>query len=162
MSNYETIFTLVQSLSTRVDNLENENRELKDLLGRTRGTAIKKLMNQIESLPILSISFDKWVEQTLSLVEQKLEVVFENDLLTGINSVINDSVNGSGELPIAVFNRKPNNYYYYQDDSWKPLELSVIDHFISINIAFFFIKFCGFLCYVTGHKWFLKGTNLVP
>ena len=138
MSNYETIFTLVQSLSTRVDNLENENRELKDLLGRTRGTAIKKLMNQIESLPILSISFDKWVEQTLSLVEQKLEVVFENDLLTGINSVINDSVNGSGELPIAVFNRKPNNYYYYQDDSWKPLELSVIDHFIG-RIAYRFL-----------------------
>ena len=138
MSEYETILTLIQSLSNRVDNLENENRELKDLLGNTKNTAIKKLINQGESLPIPPISFDKWADQTLALVENKLEIVFEKDLLTGINSVINDSINESGELPIAVFNRRPNNYYYYQDDSWKPLELSVIDHFIG-RIAYRFL-----------------------
>ena len=139
MSDYETILTLVESLSSRVDNLEKENRELKELLGSTKSTAaIKKIINLVESLPIPSISFDKWVEQTLSLVEHKLDIVFENDLLTGINSVINDAINDSRELPIAVFNRKPNNYYYYQEDSWKPLELSVIDHFIG-RIAYRFL-----------------------
>jgi len=139
MSNYETILTLVQSLSSRVDNLEKENRELKELLGSTRSTsAIKKIINLVESLPIPSISFDKWADKTLLLVEHKLETVFENGLLTGINSVISDSINDSRELPIAVFNRRPNNYYYYQDDSWKPLEQSVIDHFIG-RIAYRFL-----------------------
>ena len=139
MSEYETILTLLQSLSNRVDNLENENRELKDLLGNTRSTAaIKKIINLVESLPIPPISFDKWADQTLLLVENKLEIVFKEDLLTGINSVINDSINDSGELPIAVFNRRPNNYYYYQDDSWKPLEMSVINHFIG-RIAYRFL-----------------------
>jgi len=139
MSEYETILTLLQSLSNRVDNLENENRELKDLLGNTRSTAaIKKIINLVESLPIPPISFDKWADKTLLLVENKLETVFENGLLEGINSVISESINESGELPIAVFNRRPNNYYYYQDDSWKPLELSVIDHFIG-RIAYRFL-----------------------
>jgi len=139
MSEYETILTLLQSLSNRVENLENENRELKDLLGNTRSTAaIKKIINLVESLPIPPISFDKWADQTLLLVENKLEIVFKEDLLTGINSVINDSINDSGELPIAVFNRRPNNYYYYQDDSWKPLEMSVINHFIG-RIAYRFL-----------------------
>jgi len=77
MSEYETILTLLQSLSNRVDNLENENRELKDLLGNTRSTAaIKKIINLVESLPIPPISFDKWADKTLLLVENKLETVF--------------------------------------------------------------------------------------
>jgi hypothetical protein len=135
MTEYENILNLIQSLTTRVDNLEKENRELKDL---SRNTAIKKIINLVESLPIPPINFDKWADQTLLLVEKNLEVVFQKDLLTGINSVINDSINESGELPIAVFNRRPNNYYYYQDDSWKPLEMSVIDHFIG-RIAYRFL-----------------------
>jgi hypothetical protein len=136
LSNDPTVRKSFQTLFQKVEYLEKEVYRLKELLNSKPPDLVKKSL--VDSLPTPSISFDKWAEQTLLLVEDKLEVVFQNDLLKGINSVITDSVNESGELPIAVFNRKPHNYYYYQDDCWKPLELSELNHFIG-RIAYRFL-----------------------
>jgi hypothetical protein len=135
---YTTLFTMVQSMSERLDILEEENRELKQLLGKNCNSLKRKAVNMIDTLPIPQISFEKWAENTLSLVGSHLNTVFQEDLLSGINSVINCSIDQCADLPIAVFDRKPNNYYCYENDNWKPLEISVLNHFIG-RIAYRFL-----------------------
>jgi len=135
---YTTLFTMIQDLSQRIDLLEKENQELKQLVGKDSNLFKKRIVNMSDTLPIPQNSFEEWAEKTLSLVGSQLNTVFQEDLLTGINAVINHSVSQCDVLPIAVFDRKPNNYYYYDNDSWKPLEISGLNHFIG-RIAYRFL-----------------------
>ena len=136
--NYTTLLTMIKSLSERVDSLERENSELKKLTGKDRSSLIKKITNNLDSLDIPQVSFEQWTENTLALVESQLDIVFQNDLLSGINSVINHSIDQNTNPPIVVFDRKPNNYYCYDGDRWKPFEISDLNHFIG-RIAYRFL-----------------------
>ena len=145
--NYGYILNMIQQLSQRVDFLETENNCLKDQIKRIFDSNEKnvgkntpqKMISILEEQPSPSISFNNWIEHTLSLVKENLEIVFKNDLLTGINSALTDSINSYTYLPIAVFERKPNIFYYYnEEEQWTVLELSDLNKFIG-RIAYRFL-----------------------
>lgn len=118
--NNNDLLAIVQQLVQRVDKLEQDNQELLSLLD---GRSINKLV-QFDNLPEPSISYDGWINFLLSSVKNELTTVFENDLLTGMNQVFRRSIDEFPCLPILVFDRKPQTFYYYVDSSWKALDNS--------------------------------------
>jgi hypothetical protein len=138
---------MINKICERVDSLEKENQYLKEQMKKILETnehkngknTPQKMIDFLEEQPPPSISFNNWIEHTLSLVQHNLDVVFKNDLLTGINTVLTDSINNYTYLPIAVFDRKPNTFYYYNDDEkWTILDLLDLNKFIG-RIAYRFL-----------------------
>jgi len=119
----DKLVSMVNDLTVRVDRLEKENAELK------RKSVMKnseKTINELlETQPSPSISFKEWVELILSDVPTHLEVVFNDSLLAGMNSVLKTTLEN---IPILAFKKKSNAFYYYDDDQgWVLLETSEFD-----------------------------------
>ena len=143
----EDLGGMIYKINERLDVLEKENQYLKEQLRKiletnehkTGKSTPQKMIDFLEEQPAPSIPFNAWIEYTLSLVQHNLEVVFKNDLITGINTVLTDSINNYTYLPIAVFERKPNIFYYYNDDEkWVILDLLDLNKFIG-RIAYRFL-----------------------
>jgi hypothetical protein len=115
---------MVQELAQRVDKLEQDNQELRGML---EGRTINRLI-QFDNIPEPSVSYEDWINFILSSVKQQLTTVFENDLLTGMNQVFRRAIDEFTSLPILVFDRKPQTFYYYVDSSWKVLENSDLEN----------------------------------
>ena len=130
-----TLLNMINDLRIRMDKLEEENIELRKKLSvENRHMALKMKKSEItinellESNPIPSISLKDWVEVLLSQVPTHLEIVFNDSLLDGINSVFKSN---SENLPIIAFKKKSNTFYYCDDiKGWILLETSEFDNII--------------------------------
>lgn len=120
------IKSILNSFQVRLDKLEKENSELKELLkNKIKNDKILR-HNQENRSP--SINFYEWIDDLLNNVEFCLDTVFESDLISGIEKLLKDSSEKfkKGNLPIIAYNRKPNIFYYYTEENgegkWSQLD----------------------------------------
>lgn len=144
MENYSEIINSIRELTIRIENLENENKLLRGLLEKP---CFKEKQNKISSfiqeLPSPSILFNEWIEYLINNVESQLETVYSKDLLTGMVSLLKDSVDNFDSLPIIAFNRKPGIFYCYKDDEngWILLDNSEFNKILGRLDYWFLYKF---------------------
>lgn len=132
----ENIYNIICELRERIETLENENKEMKKtLIEITKNSSSQfrsfhnRVLNTLRLQPSPSISFIEWIDILLNNVESKLETVFQNDLLTGINSLLKDTIENLDNPPILAFHKRTNIFYYYdqENNNWTLLEDSEFD-----------------------------------
>ena len=92
-STVQDILASIRELKARVEKLEKENVELKDILKSNNKN--NKFLQNIMERPSPSIDYNDWVEYLLNNVDSYLNTVFENDLITGIESLLKDSIDNN-------------------------------------------------------------------
>jgi hypothetical protein len=105
------MFSLIQELSIRINKLEKENAKLKNSVKIREKRDFNDILNETNRP---HISLDDWINTLLDSVEQKLEVVYKNELHTGIISLFEDSID---EIPLRAYDVKHNMFYHYDKDS---------------------------------------------
>lgn len=131
----------IRELTTRVENLENENIKLRELLNTSNNNNNNgnRLMKHIQSHSTPTASFKEWTDYLINNIKSYLEIVYENDLFTGVKELLKDSTNEYSVLPIIAFNRKPNVFYYYNDENaWTIFDNSDFDKLLD-RIDYWFI-----------------------
>lgn len=148
--NIETILSSVRELQLRLDKLEKENNDLKEIIKVTNfREKNNKILQHIRERPSPSIYFHDWIDYLSNNVEFYLDTVFENDLITAIDALLKDSIDKFANLPIVAFHRKPNLFYYYKTDekicdgegSWEILDNSEFTKILSKIDYWFLCKF---------------------
>jgi hypothetical protein len=140
------LFSMIQNLSLRIDTLEKDNIELKHRISSLKNIETRKgakeIFEVLKECPKPSIAFKDWVELLLTLVQEKLNVVFENDLLHGINDVLKTGVENIETIPLIVFDRKPNSFYCYDETgNWSLIQISDFDNIIGRISYRFLVEF---------------------
>ena len=102
------LYEIIKNLTKRIEVLENEKEYPK---GKTN-----QIQKTLQEFPPPSISFVDWMNNLLEKVEQYLETVFNNDLLHAIKKTMENSLSNNENLPIIVLDKKPNTFYYYNED----------------------------------------------
>lgn len=126
------LYEIIKQLKKRIEILENEKEHPK---GKTN--QILKVLK--ERSPPYTI-FSEWLNNILDKIENYLDCVFNNDLLYAIKKLLNDSLYDKDNIPIIILNKKPNIFYYYNDDNeWVLLENTDFDIKISNRIAYRFL-----------------------
>lgn len=106
------MYRLIQELAIRVNRLEKDNRKL--LQSQKRKINILDFLNEKNNQP--SIIFYTWLTGIVyKNISEYLEVVFHNDLTTGIIHLFDNIINNSepDKIPICAFENKPNVFYIY-------------------------------------------------
>jgi hypothetical protein len=146
-SNYELLI-LINKLSNEIQLLKQENKELNvkiENIQKINNSNLKKsftvIQQKLNEKLLPSILFDDWIEHVFSLIPSKLEIVFENDLLKGIFSLLNESIENIEYIPISAYNKKKNIFYYYnlEKGEWEILENKKFDEFID-RVCYHFLK----------------------
>lgn len=133
MSEYQDLIEILSELKNRIEILEDENKEIKQELSELRQLKIgssfqTKLTIALKERPSPSITFEEWIELLLNRIETKLDVVFQNDLLTGISSLFKDVIQSLDNPPIIAFHRRSNIFYYHDSEgNWTILENTEFD-----------------------------------
>lgn len=126
------LYEIIKNLTKRIEVLENEKEYPK---GKTN-----QIQKTLQEFPPPSISFVDWMNNLLEKVEQYLETVFNNDLLHAIKKTMENSLSNNENLPIIVLDKKPNTFYYYNEEgNWILLENTDFDIKISNRIAYRFL-----------------------
>lgn len=110
----------VNHLTYKVDKLTNENNSLKKKVD-----LLEILNNNIIQPPI---TFQHWID-TLQYTKY-LQTIFKTDLLNGIIQLLEDGKNkisllDNERLPMAVFNKKQNIFYIFDNNNNKPIWKSI-------------------------------------
>jgi hypothetical protein len=130
--NIGELYEIIKNLTKRIEVLENEKEHPK---GKTN-----QIQKTLQEFPPPSISFVDWMNNLLKKVEQYLETVFNNDLLHAIKKTMENSLSNNENLPIIVLDKKPNTFYYYNEEgNWILLENTDFDIKISNRIAYRFL-----------------------
>jgi len=146
----ENIYNIINELRERIDILENENKEMKKtIIEITKNSSSQfrcfhnRVLNILRLQPNPSISFVEWTNHLMNNVESKLEVVFQNDLLTGINSLLKDSVENLDNPPVLAFHKRTNIFYYYNEENnnWTLLEDTEFDKILKKIDYRFLVEF---------------------
>jgi len=132
MHSLDELYQLITKLEQRVSDLEIENKNLK-----RRPEKNKDIGFTVEDEP--EITFDDWFEQILQEVPDHLQLVFEKDLLTGIQTILNKCIVETGQIPLCCFARKPNTFYIYNKEKWTIIDNKQLNKYI-LKICSEFIK----------------------
>lgn len=113
--NQEEMYKLIKDMALKIYNLESEIKKLK----QTEKKKIQYLdwLNNHSSDTTPSILFSEWLNTSvLSNVHKYLEIVYQTDLLNGMNKLLEDAVSTfeNNRIPICVFDKKPNVFYIYK------------------------------------------------
>lgn len=133
------LLLLINQLFDRVNVLEEKNIELTkkiENIQKVDNSNVNKLFKIItEKLEQKSPSMllNDWIQHLFSFIPSKLETVFENDLIKGIQSILKESTDNIECLPICAFNKKKNMFYFYDNEKekWEILENKKFDEIIS-------------------------------
>jgi hypothetical protein len=137
--NISELYNIVRKLEDRVTKLENENYKLKN------SKKIQDFSNVDE--PILL--FDMWCSELLEKIPKYLEHVFNNDLITGIQQLLNDNIMNS---PIINNNKQIFIYQKMNNTSvWNKLSNDDFNKFVLKLIQHFAIYF--------NSHWFMENQN---
>lgn len=130
--------TMVHQLTLRVEQLEKDNREL-----RERGTSIiSKREPKLARLSPASLSYTDWINTLFSFIPNQLNTVFENGLIAGIKGVFDTSVQSTSILPIAVFDKRPGTFYYYNENgTWTVMEPAEFNTIVNRICYHFVVEF---------------------
>jgi hypothetical protein len=131
------LFEYVKELVGRVEKLENENIQLRDILMNSD----KSALSFTDRIP--TITFHEWID-SLDIVKG-LRVVFDTGLVDGINKLLEKGMilmeNDNRVLPIHCFKRKPNTFYIYDDGKWIQLSILQLDKWIEYIAQKFLAEF---------------------
>jgi hypothetical protein len=128
---------IVQQLTLRVEQLEKDNREL-----RQQRTVTNKHEPKMALLSPASHSYMDWINTMFSYIPDQLNTVFENDLIAGIKGVFDASVQNTAILPIAVFDKRPGTFYYYNENgAWTVMEPAEFNTIVNRICYHFVVEF---------------------
>jgi hypothetical protein len=140
------MFLLIQELSIRVNKLEKENVELKNSVKRK--VKFNDILNQT-SKP--DFHFNNWCDMMLTRVENHLDTVYKNDLLTATNELFTHFIdNYADKLPLRAYDIKPNSFYIYDvDKTWTIISTADFDRLLGRISHKFLVDFnrCWFQVY---------------
>lgn len=109
------MYRLIQELAIRNERLEKELSKLKHL--QKKKINIVEWLNSVEQKPNNpTISFLEWVNKdVITKIHEVLEIVYSNDLLTGINHLFDKVLeNTTICFPIRAFENKSGVFYIYK------------------------------------------------
>lgn len=111
----QSMFKLVQELACRVNRIEKENTQLKQKLSKRNKINVLVWLNELPVDKTPNKSFTDWVNDVvLKNVYLQLDNVYTNDLITGIMSTWQLSIDESTEnLPLNAFDNRINIFYKY-------------------------------------------------
>jgi len=140
------IYTIVKELALKVTKLEEENKRLRSYGYKQEKLNILELLNNLSGEKQPKYTLDIWINNLLSNVKLYLPNVFDTNLLTGIISLLENSINNNdGTLPIRTFSNSKNTTYIYCDDNgnniWKQASNKDIDKEIRKICRQFIIDF---------------------
>jgi len=140
MHSTEELYELIIRLEQRVSCLETENKNLK-----RRPEKTKDIGFTVEDEP--EITFDAWFEQILREVPDHLQLVFEKDLQTGIQTLLNKCIDETRQIPLCCFARKPNTFYIYNQQKWTIIDNKQLNKYI--------LKICNEFIKIFSKDWYL-------
>ena len=138
MPSTEELYQLIIQLQQRVTCLENENSKLKKQPRTSKNNCFF-----MEEVP--DITFNEWFKTILQEVPNHLQLVFEKDLMVGIQTLLNKCILETEQIPICSFARKPNIFYIYNEEDgekkWITIENKQINKYILKIIREFVVSF---------------------
>jgi len=142
------MFSLIQELSIRINKLEKENAKLKNSVKIREKRDFNDILNETQRPQIL---LDDWITTLLDSVEQKLEIVYKNDLHTGIISLFEDIID---EIPLRAYDVKHNMFYHYDKDtvSWQVFSKTDFNKMLARISHRFLVEFNRCWCIVNKEK----------
>jgi hypothetical protein len=112
-------------LTTKYQELEQKFAKLQASIVTTRR---KSIQEYLEQLAPPSQTFAEWTN-SLEITQGALETVFQNDLKSGIQQVLDVPL---ANLPIRAFSQKPNIFYLYDTESeWRQMSADEFVKFVN-------------------------------
>ena len=108
---------VVYELIKKNQKLENDLIEIKRWVNtkKKKIIIIDWLNNNIKP----DISFDK-LKNNFNIDDKELEIIFETNIIDGINEIFNNKIKSYDNLPIKAFEQKDNTIYIY-NEKWEIL-----------------------------------------
>ena len=136
----DELYKIIVKLEKRITNLETENSYLKQN---------KRITKQISDINILNepdLTLSEWIKQiVIPEVPNFLEIVFKNDLLTGIQNLLTLCIENTKEMPLVSFENKTRDLYIYDNNNdtkqWFKITGSQFQKYLTIIIRRFAIDF---------------------
>lgn len=130
------MFSLMQHMILRIDKLEKENSRLKTNNNKRKIKVLDYLNKEAYDKPFYNLA--DWMRHViLPDVKNYLEVVFENDLLTGITNLLTNNVTNSDKLvPFISFQCDKNTFYVYDVEKkygtteWMKIDSHELDQYL--------------------------------
>jgi hypothetical protein len=113
------MFKMILDLTEKVELLTEKNKvfqkEINNLKNATNRRFKRDLLEYLQNFPPPKYAFKEWLKQTFSVDLKHLYLVFENDLIDGMKSFLEDKIKKEGiaNLPIRFFKEKPDNIFIY-------------------------------------------------
>jgi len=155
-----TLFELIKHLSTRVDELENENKLLK-CRRRIPGKSSIDLLNEQDVHP--SINFEKWIINAVyPLINDYYQDTFHTNIADAICNLLNHyfEIHTDECLPIHTTSVKIQQFYIYEtpnqyesDYKWKKLTNENINNYIE--------HICNQFIVVFNEMWYKPNETLI-
>jgi hypothetical protein len=112
-------------LTTKYQELEQKFAKLQSSIITTRR---KTIQEYLEQLAPPTQTFAEW-STSLEIKKEALEAVFQNDLKSGIQYVLDIPLS---DLPLRAFSQKPNIFYLYDTDSeWRQMSSDEFTKFVN-------------------------------
>jgi hypothetical protein len=112
-------------LTTKYQELEQKFAKLQSSIITTRR---KTIQEYLEQLAPPEQTFAEW-SSSLEIKKEALETVFQNDLKSGIQYVLDIPLSN---LPLRAFSQKPNIFYLYDTDSeWRQMSADEFTKFVN-------------------------------
>jgi hypothetical protein len=112
-------------LTTKYQELEQKFAKLQASVITTRR---KSIQEYLEQLAPPDKTFAEWTN-SLEITQDALETVFQNDLKSGIQQVLDIPL---ANLPIRAFSQKPNIFYLYDTESeWRQMSADEFVKFVN-------------------------------
>jgi hypothetical protein len=125
LPNQESMVHYMIHLTTKYQELEQKFAKLQSSIITTRR---KSIQEYLEQLAPPSQTFAEWTS-SLEITLPALETVFQNDLKSGIQQVLDVPLTN---LPIRAFSQKPNIFYLYDTESeWRQMSADEFVKFVN-------------------------------
>jgi hypothetical protein len=140
------MFLLIQELSIRIEKIEKENTELKNIITHKIRKNFTDFLNQINPP---DFAFDEFITMMVNDVEKYLPIVYEKDLLKANIELFNYFVEKyNDKLPIRAFDIKQNIFYIYDSENrWSVISNQEFDKILARISYRFLVEFnrCWYL-----------------
>lgn len=127
LPNQQVMFQMILDLTMKCSNLENKLERLQNNQALERRKSIMQYLNSLEPL---KITFTKWIE-TFMITKYHLKLFFDQHIVKAVNQCIVDMTNNTKKelLPVRNYLQKPNQVYIYdtvQENifEWKAMDIN--------------------------------------
>ena len=141
LPSYKDLYNFVLNISCKVSRLEKENEDLKNII--TNKLMKIKPVNWLNENIKPDLNFDDWYNGFVA--SEYLFMVFNNDLIVGITSLIENYYKNTKKPPLFSFDNKNKQFFIYRELTWVQLSQHDFDTFIENLSNKFIIEWTKFL-----------------